>query len=94
MKSVQTLVGNWRGAAGDLVYDGMYPSFVVRDFNGVWSWDTWKQAAASAMFDPALARTQIRGMFEFQNDGGMIADVVYVKAAENNWRDTKPPLAA
>ncbi|MGI9260613.1 MAG: MGH1-like glycoside hydrolase domain-containing protein, partial [Woeseiaceae bacterium] len=94
VKSIQTMVANWRGAAGDLLNDGMYPSFVVRGFNGVWSWDTWKQAAATALFDPRLAKDQIRGMFVYQDERGMIADVIYHDSAENNWRDTKPPLAA
>ena len=94
VKAIQTLIGNWRGPAKDLKYDGIYPSYAVRDFNGVWSWDTWKQAVATAYFDPELARNLIRGMLHYQNSGGMVADAVYYDKIHNNWRDTKPPLAA
>lgn len=94
VKSVLTLISNWRGAAKDLHYDGMYPSYAINDFNGVWSWDTWKQAVATAFFDADLAANQIRGMFCYQNEAGMVADVIYYDRSENNWRDTKPPLAS
>ena len=94
VKSVMTLVTNWRSPAGDLVHDGIYPSYAIGDFNGVWSWDTWKQAVATAYFDSTLAKNQIRGMFAYQNERGMVADVIYYDRSENNWRDTKPPLSA
>lgn len=93
VKTMLTLTGNWRGAARDLPYDSLYPSFVVPYFNGVWSWDTWKQAVATSYFDPHLAADQIRCMFSYQNDAGMIADVIYYDRDGNNWRDSKPPLA-
>jgi putative isomerase len=94
VKSIQTLTSNWRGAAKDLKFDGVYPSYAVSGFNGVWSWDTWKQAVATAYFDSELAKNQVRGMFEYQNEQGMVADVIYYDQSENNWRDTKPPLSA
>lgn len=94
VKSILTLINNWRGAAKDMHFDGIYPSYAINDFNGVWSWDTWKQAVATAYFDPILAANQVRGMFYHQNDAGMVADVIYYDKTKNNWRDTKPPLAS
>jgi putative isomerase len=36
----------------------------------------------------------MRSMFDYQDEHGMVADCIYTDKAENNWRDTKPPLAA
>jgi putative isomerase len=94
VKSLQTLVGNWRGPAGRMSWPGMFPSSNIWYFNGYWAWDTWKQAVAVAIFDPQLAASMIRGMLDHQDETGMIADVVYLDPAEDNWRDSKPPLAA
>lgn len=94
LKAVMTLIGNWRAARGDLRHDGVVPSYSVDYFNGFWAWDSWKHAAALASFAPGLARDQIRAMFDYQNPDGMVADAVYLDSSGNNWRDTKPPLAA
>lgn len=94
VKAIQTLISNWRSPSGDLRHDGLLPSYSNPDFNGFWAWDSWKHAAALARFAPQLARNQIRAMFDYQNDAGMLADVIYRDSKENNWRDTKPPLAA
>jgi putative isomerase len=93
-KAVQTLISNWRAARGHLYHDGLFPSYAYRGFHGVWSWDSWKHARALALFAPELAKDQLRVMLDHQDPGGMIPDVIYVDSAENNWRDTKPPLAA
>ena len=92
-KAVVTLIGNWRAARGDLRHDGVVPSYSNPDFNGFWAWDSWKHAAALAWFAPDLARDQIRAMFDWQRADGMVPDCVYLDAKENNWRNTKPPLA-
>lgn len=94
VKAIETLISNWRSPSGDLRQDGLFPSYSNPDFNGFWAWDSWKHAAALARFAPELARNQIRAMFEYQNDAGMVADAIYRDSKENNWRDTKPPLAA
>ncbi|MFT3792360.1 MAG: trehalase family glycosidase [Rudaea sp.] len=94
VKSVLTLLGNWRAARGDLHHDGVVPSYSNPDFNGFWAWDSWKHAAALASFAPALARDQMRAMFDYQAADGMVPDCIYLDKANNNWRDTKPPLAA
>ncbi|QNN45311.1 glycoside hydrolase [Thermomonas brevis] len=94
VKAVETLIGNWRSARGDLRHDGVIPSYSADYFNGFWAWDSWKHAAALAHVAPDLARDQMRAMFDFQSANGMVADSVYLDAKENNWRNTKPPLAA
>jgi putative isomerase len=93
VKSLQTLVNNWRGPAGRMEHSGIFPSSAVSYFNGYWAWDTWKHAVGTLVFDAELAKDQVRGMFAHQDASGMIADVVYLDAAEDNWRDSKPPLA-
>mgnify|MGYP000906071360 CR=1 FL=1 len=94
VKAVMTLVNNWRAPAGALRHDGVIPSGAVAYFNGFWAWDSWKHAAALAEFAPELARSQIRAMLERQNDAGMVADCVFADSSQDNWLNTKPPLAA
>jgi putative isomerase len=94
VKCMLTLLQNYRTAAGDLIHGGLFPSMLYKGFYGFWAWDSWKHAAALANFAPEIAKEQIRAMFDFQDQTGMIADVVYFDKKENNWRNTKPPLAA
>lgn len=93
VKAMLTLLGNWRAARGDLHHDGVIPSYSNPDFNGFWAWDSWKHTAALAQFAPELARDQMRAMFDYQAVDGMVPDCIYLDKANNNWRDTKPPLA-
>ena len=108
VKSVETLTTNWRSAAGALQHDGVTPSISNKWFSGFWAWDTWKQAVGTAVFDPALAESQIRSMFDYQvtsasadrpQDAGMIPDCIFYNdpaQGGGNWneRNSKPPLAA
>jgi len=94
VKSLLTLINNWKCPTGSLYHDGIVPSYNVGYFNGFWAWDSWKHAAALARFAPELAKNQIRSMFDYQDNFGMIADCIFADSTENNWRDTKPPLAA
>ncbi len=93
VKSLETLITNWRSPAQDILHNGIFPSYAYRGFHGVWSWDSWKHAVAVALFDPELAKEQLRVMYDYQDDMGMIADVIYRNKEWNNWRDTKPPLS-
>jgi len=93
VKAILTLLGNWRAARGDLHHDGVIPSYSNPDFNGFWAWDSWKHVAALTQFAPELARDQMRAMFDYQATDGMVPDCIYLDKANNNWRDTKPPLA-
>jgi putative isomerase len=94
VKCVETLLTNWRSPAGDLKFDGVFPSAAYQGFYGFWSWDSWKQAVALVRFHPELAKSNLHSMFQYQDEMGMVADCVYFDAKENNWRDTKAPLAA
>lgn len=94
VKSIVTLITNWRSAGKDLLHDGVFPSVNYQGFYGVWSWDSWKQASGIALFHSALAQDNIRCMFDYMDVYGMVADCIYSEKDENNWRDTKPPLAA
>lgn len=94
VKCVETLISNWRSPAGALKHNGLFPSTAYHWFYGFWSWDSWKHAVALVQFDAHLAKESVRCMFDFQNTEGMVADCVYQDSTENNWRDTKPPLAA
>lgn len=93
VKSIMTLISNWRSPKGGLLHDGVIPSHAMGYFVGFWAWDSWKHAVALAHIDAELAKNQIRAMFDYQSEEGMIADCVYTDIAENNWRDSKPPLA-
>lgn len=92
VKAMITLVSNWRTPSGDILHDGCYPSYC--GFFGVWSWDSWKHASATALFNPELAKNEIRCLFDYQAENGMIPDYVSRFKERINWRDTKPPLAA
>jgi len=94
VKSLLTLINNWKSPIGSLQHDGIVPSYNIGYFNGFWAWDSWKHAAALTSFAPELAKNQIRAMFDYQDKFGMIADCIYSDSTENNWRDTKPPLSA
>ncbi|GLZ75519.1 lipoprotein [Actinorhabdospora filicis] len=100
VKAVQTLVTNWRSAAGRLKHGGITPSVSYIWFaGGMWSWDSWKQAVGVARFDPELAASVIESQFDYQRADGMIPDCVFYNDPSDgggNWneRNTKPPLAA
>ncbi|HVI48399.1 MAG TPA: trehalase family glycosidase [Chitinophaga sp.] len=94
VKSMITLLTNWRSAARSIHHDGLFPSASYQGFYGIWSWDSWKQAVGLTYIDPALAKSNIQALFDWQLPDGMIPDCIYTDSTENNLRDTKPPLAA
>ncbi|HET8598862.1 MAG TPA: trehalase family glycosidase [Segeticoccus sp.] len=109
VKALETLVTNWRSPAGELESDGITPSISYKWFTGgFWAWDSWKEAAAVAGFDPTLAESTIRSVFDHQitrgdaerpQDAGMVPDVIFYNdpsTGGGNWneRNSKPPLAA
>ncbi len=93
-KAVTTLISNWRSPRGDIFHDGVVPSHATWYFVGLWAWDSWKHAVALAGFEPELAKNQVRTMFDYQLEDGMVIDCIYSDKKENNARDSKPPLAA
>lgn len=94
VKSIVTLLSNWRARRGAVYHDGIVPSHAVNYFVGCWAWDCWRFSAAMASFFPQLAKDNIRVMFDYQQPDGMVIDCIYPDASENNARDSKPPLAA
>lgn len=94
VKSIITLLTNWRSASKDLLHDGVFPSINYQGFYGVWSWDSWKQAVALGFIHPKLAQDNILCMFDYQDAAGMVPDCIYSNKNENNLRDTKPALSA
>lgn len=92
VKAMQTLNSNWRSAAGDILHAGSYPSY--NGFFGIWSWDSWKIASANALYNPEMAKDEMRSLFDYQAANGMVPDFIGYNKKENNWRDSKPPVAA
>ena len=95
-KTVLTLQNNTRTAAGALKHAGLFPSYHYPYFHGFWAWDSWKQATAVVMYDPQLAKDQICAMFDYQKPDGFIPDCIFrdTLIEPDNYRNTKPPLAA
>ena len=86
IKSLQTLVSNWRSPAGVIKNNFIIPSITYQDFIGAWSWDTWKIVVGVAQFDTKLAQESLESMFDFQisendevrpHDVGMIPDCIF-----------------
>lgn len=95
-KAVLTLQNNWRSAAGELEYAGLFPSYHYIWFHGFWAWDSWKHAVALAHFQPDLARDQVRAMYAMMTPSGFVPDCIYrdTTIEAHNYRNTKPPLSA
>jgi putative isomerase len=86
VKSMLTLIHNWRSPAGALLRDAVTPSVTYKWFNGVWAWDSWKQAVALAYFDTELAKSNVLAMFDYQftardsvrpQDEGNLPDAIF-----------------
>ena len=86
VKSIETLTTNWRSAAGAIKHDGIVPSMSYKWFIGMWAWDSWKQAVATANFNGDLAKDNIRALFDYQiksnddvrpQDKGTIIDAIF-----------------
>lgn len=86
IKAVETLMMNWKSPAGAIKHDGIVPSMSNKWFNGMWAWDSWKQAVGVAGFDGELAENNIRSLFDYQiksddqvrpQDAGAIIDAVF-----------------
>jgi putative isomerase len=95
-KCVKTLFHNYLPPHGKIKYEGVVPSPTT--FNGLWSWDSWKHAAALASIDKDLAENSIRAMYAFQLSDGMIPDCIF-RDTMNFTKSTavttltKPPLS-
>lgn len=102
VKSIITLTTNWRSEAGAIKHDGIVPSLSYKWFVGMWAWDSWKQAVATANFDGELAKNNIRALFDYQIKGddsvrpydkGTIIDAIFYNKDEQrggeggNWNE-------
>lgn len=102
VKSIETLTTNWRSAAGALQHDGVVPSMSYKWFIGMWAWDSWKQAVATARFNGDMAQDNIRALFDYQitendivrpQDAGTIIDCIFFNQNEarngdgGNWNE-------
>jgi putative isomerase len=95
VKALVTLMDNWRSAALDQKHAGLWPSSTTPvGFHAFWAWDSWKHAVALAAFEPALAEDQVRAMYDYQSDEGMVPDTVTLHQQDQYWGCTKPPLSA
>lgn len=90
-RAITTLAWNWRAPIGELTADGCIPSPFA--YRGYWGWDSWKHAHALARIAPEFAGDQIRVQLARQR-GGMVPDTVMPYPAADNWKNSKPPLAA
>ena len=91
VKSLETLITNWRSSAGALLHDGVTPSISYKWFNGFWAWDSWKQAVAIVKFNGELAKNNIRALFDYQitsddeirpQDKGAVIDAIFYNKDE------------
>ncbi|MDO5039381.1 alpha-glucosidase, partial [Clostridium sp.] len=102
VKSIETLITNWRSAAGAIKHDGIVPSMSYKWFIGMWAWDSWKQAVATAKFNGKLAQDNIKALFDYQikgnddlrpQDKGTIIDAIFYNKDEarngdgGNWNE-------
>lgn len=96
VKSVETLMTNWRSAAGAIKHDGVVPSMSYKWFVGLWAWDSWKQAVATSRFNGNLAQDNIRALFDYQisvndevrpQDAGAIIDCIFYNKNEDRKED-------
>lgn len=102
IKSLQTLISNWRSPAGVLKKNFIIPSITYQDFIGAWSWDTWKIVVGVAEFDTNLAQECLESLFDFQinsndflrpQDEGMIPDCIFFNYSKSrggvgiNWNE-------
>ena len=96
VKGLETLIVNWRSGAGAIPSDGITPALAVKWFNGFWPWDSWKQVAATTIFDKELAKANVRVLFDWQikpndavrpQDKGMIIDTIFFNQAEDRGGD-------
>ncbi|TMN71467.1 alpha-glucosidase [Pseudoalteromonas sp. S1727] len=83
VKSIETLIGNWRSKAGAVGFDTVSPAVTGRWFSGnqTWPWDSYKHAFALATFHPALAKQNLNAVFEHQitaNDAVRPWDVGFI----------------
>jgi len=84
-----TLLGNLIEGKAWAPYRGIMPA--VGTYRGVWNWDSAFHAEALALWDPKLARDQIRILFDKQLPTGALPDVIF-EDGQIVTDFTKPPV--
>lgn len=102
VKAIETMMTNYKSAAGDLLHGGVVPSMSYMWFIGLWAWDSWKQVVGMAKYNPDAAIENVRSIFDYQiqeddevrpQDAGAIIDCIfYNKGPERggdggNWNE-------
>lgn len=102
MKAIETMMTNYKSAAGDLLHGGVVPSMSYMWFIGLWAWDSWKQVVGMAKYNPDAAIENVRSIFDYQiqeddevrpqNAGAIIDCIFYNKGPERggdggNWNE-------
>lgn len=102
VKSITTLMTNYKSKAGALKHGGVVPSITYHYFIGLWAWDSFKQAVAIANFDSNLAKENIKAIFDYQikdddkirpKDVGAIIDCIFYNKSKlrggmgSNWNE-------
>jgi putative isomerase len=102
VKCINTLMTNYRSSAGALKHGGIIPSISYHYFNGLWAWDSFKQAVAVAKFDSSIAKENIKALFDYQikeddklrpKDSGAIIDCIFYNKSKDrdgvgvNWNE-------
>lgn len=70
------------------------PSNGVPHLYGIWNWDTAFHAIGLSHFDLEIARENITTFLSFQNEDGMLPDVVRGTTGEVDRYYSKPPVMA
>jgi putative isomerase len=90
-RAQSTLLGNLVTGAAWTPFRGVMPS--LGTYRGVWNWDSAFHAVGLALWDPNLARDQIRILFDKQLPTGALPDVIFEDGRiVTNF--TKPPVMA
>ena len=76
-KCLLTLQNNWRSAAGQINYDGTQSSYLSEEIHGFRAGDSWKTAVAISHIDTLLAKNQIRSIYDYISEEGMIPSSIY-----------------
>jgi len=84
-----TLLGNLVAGKAWAPYSGIMPA--LGTYRGVWNWDSAFHAEALSMWDPELARDQIRILFDKQLPTGALPDVIF-EDGRTVTDFTKPPV--
>ncbi len=63
----------------------------IRDFGGIWNWDSAFHAVGVSYWDTDLAKEQLLGFMQFQCENGMFPDMI-LSDGEMNKCSSKPPV--